>query len=448
MAPESGDAAGSDTGGGDGGGGDAQTDPCVDTPDDPKCLDESTALFVSAAKGNDADNLGTRDKPFKTLGGALDRLTPTRRRIYVCDGTYGEDVVLGAAHTNVSILGGFACDWTASTNKPVFGNGPMALEIVGTSGLAISNIAFEAKDATAAGGSSIAAFVRNASVTFKSVALTAGKGMIGADGTLTPFNNLPSATDLKGNDGAVGAAEKSVTCPGGLVTKGGKGGPVGGFPGESGTPGPDNKSTSICSGAGSVDTNGAPGSPTSPAQGAAAIGELLDDGWKPQAGPNGATGNPGQGGGGGFSGGGGVGGGGGAGGCGGAGGGGGKGGGGSIAIASLQSTIQMSASTLTAKNAGGGGAGVAGQPGQTPGGARGVGTGTSCNGGNGGNGGDGATGGGGAGGVSVGVLYKGPQPTLDSTTTSAITVGTKGAAGGGPGNKGIEGVAAPTLEAN
>ena len=60
--------------------------------------------------------------------------------------------------------------------------------------------------------------------------------------------------------------------------------------------------------------------------------------------------------------------------------------------------------------------------------------------------GDGGAGAGGAGGVSVGVLYKGSQPTLDQTTVTTGALGPKGA-GGKPGtNDGIDGQKADALE--
>ncbi len=65
-----------------------------------------------------------------------------------------------------------------------------------------------------------------------------------------------------------------------------------------------------------------------------------------------------------------------------------------------------------------------------------------CAGGHGGTGGTGGSGGGGAGGVSAGILYKGTAPTLDTATTSKFVqglAGTKGT-GGVPGtNDGIDG---------
>jgi hypothetical protein len=72
-----------------------------------------------------------------------------------------------------------------------------------------------------------------------------------------------------------------------------------------------------------------------------------------------------------------------------------------------------------------------------------------CAGGSGGTGGTGGTGAGGVGGISVGVLYKGNTPTVDSATMGAITLGTAGAkgVGGKPGtNDGIAGVAMATMQ--
>lgn len=426
---------------------DASVDPCLSNPTEPKCVnDETKATFVSGTNGDDGAALGTKAKPFKTLAAALGKLTKDKRRIYVCDGDYPEDVVLDATHVGVSLFGGLTCDWQTSANKPKFGKSQMALKISGTSGVAIADLAFEAKDAVEPGGSSIAAFVRNGEVTFKRVALAAGKGVNGADGTYEEFT-FPA--DLKGNDGADGGAAKIVPCPDGSETTGGKGGPSG-VSGEPGKPGQffNAGTTSVCSGPGSVDTNGKDGTPPAAASGAKSHGDLTNDGWQPSAGGNGDDGAPGQGGGGGYgsSGGTSTGGGGGAGGCGGKGGGGGMGGGASVALASLQATVRIDASSLSTSNAGNGGNGVAGQPGQSPGGTGGNRTGTSCLGGNGGAGAPGAPGGGGAGGVSVGVLYKGPQPTLDGATTSNIKIGAKGNPGAGPGNPGIDGLSAPTLE--
>lgn len=439
---------------GDGGEGgalnDAPTDPCVNTPNDPKCINEETAFFVST-KGNDSTGLGTREKPFQSVTSTLGKLTDKKRRIYICEGTYAEDIVLTSAHNSVSLFGGLTCDWAPSQVQPQLGKSALALKIDGASGVAIADLAFKAIDATGAGNSSIAAFVNGGETTFKHVALTAGKGVAGDSGVLNAFDFAPiTPAMLLGNDGAPPAngEQKSFTCPGGDKTTGGAGGPTTGGDGVSGSPGPDtNKGTlTACVNTGASGGVGKIGDSPSPKPGVQTFGLLATDGWHPSRGSDGDKGGPGQGGGGGAGLGGGRGGSGGAGGCGGAGGGGGQGGGGSIALAALGATIHVSASSLAANEAGIGGNGVAGQPGMTTGGIGGTKTPatTSCNGGNGGAGGGGAPGGGGAGGVSVGVLYKGLKPEVDPATS--ITTMGKAAGGKGPGNPGTDGDNSPVLE--
>jgi hypothetical protein len=434
-------------GGADGTSGDATVDPCVDTPTAPGCLEETTALFVNgSASGAGAD--GTREKPFATVNAALSAVTSEKRRIYVCEGTYGEDLALDAKHSGVSVLGGVTCAWEPSDTKPVLGASATPLHIESATGVAFVDVAVEAKDATE--GSSIAAFVHGGSVTFKGVRLVAGKGAKGADGELTPFT-FPSQAELKGNDAVdenVGGPEKSVMCPGGAVTKGGKGGNRGSA-GSEGTPGaPNGGSLGVCEATGTGGAPGSVGAAAPAAKGADVYGALQVAGWIPAGGTDGAAGPPGQGGGGGggYEG---AGGGGGGGGCGGAGGRGGRGGGASIALAVYEATVSLDGVELQAKDGGNGGSGAAGQSGQTQFGFGGTRSGGACNGGNGGPGGAGGAGGGGAGGVSLGVVYSGTKPTLDSATEQAITVGKAGSggAGGAADNGGVDGQASAVLEA-
>lgn len=424
---------------------DAQTDSCVETPSAPKCLDESKAYFVSP-QGDDS-NAGTMAKPFKTVSTALGKVSADKKRIYICEGTYDEDLRLTEAHGGVSLIG-MTCAWTSPpAAAPKFGKSTLALRIDSAQGVAISNLAFEAKDATEEGGSSIAAFVANGGVDFSGVSLTAGLGKDGAAGTLTNFD-FPSAVALQGNaggaDAQTGGEAKSYDCPGKDTSVGGKGGDKG-EQGDDGTPGPTNKGKVALCGEGGTGQPGVKGESPASAEGASRHG-TLDGDWHPESGANGKPGGAGQGGGGGY-GTGGAGGGGGVGGCGGAGGGGGKGGGSSIALASSGSTTALTACLLESKRAGNGGGGVAGQSGQQTGGIGGNRSGAACNGGDGGRGGDGAPGGGGAGGLSVAVLYKGSLPHLDQATTSRIKLGVKGDPGAGPGKPGIDGVAVATLEA-
>jgi hypothetical protein len=427
----------------DGGADATPTDPCIGRPTDPVCLDESKALFVSNPNGNDGTGVGTRDKPFKTVNAALAKIDAAKRRIYICEGTYAEDVALTATHSGVSLFGGVDCKWAAASVKPVIGTSANPFKSDGAAGLAIGDIAVEAKDASA--GSSIAFFVHGGDVTLRNVRLKAGKGAAGSDGVAAPFTNFPSQTDLNGiasPDTNTGGGERLVTCPGGAQTKGGSGGNPG-VPGSPGTPGPANGGTaSDCS----TVVVGKAASAALGAGGASTPGTLDVTGWLSTPGTKGDTGAPGQGGGGGF----GVlgaGGGGGAGGCGGAGGPGGQGGGASIALAALAATVSLSTSVLLATDAGPGGSGAIGQDGQTIFGFRGVGTGNACNGGAGGTGGAGGAGGGGAGGSSFGIVFKGSKPTTDPQTDSAIQFGTKGTGGKLVGtNPGADGLASAVFE--
>jgi hypothetical protein len=119
---------------------------------------------------------------------------------------------------------------------------------------------------------------------------------------------------------------------------------------------------------------------------------------------------------------------------------------------SIASTVSLTGSAITASAAGRGGAGAPGQLGQPPGaGGNGFTASPSgCGGGDGAQGGNGGSGGGGAGGLSVGIFWKGTQPTADSATTAAITfatAGAKGLGGNSPSNDGIPGVAQAILQA-
>ena len=434
-------------GGADGGDGGPMTDPCIDNPTALACLDESKALFVSNPNGNDQDAAaGTKKNPFKTINAALAKIDAKRRRIYVCEGAYFEDLALNASHSSLSIFGGLDCAWNAAPAiKPVIGASANPLKIDGTAALAIADIAVVAKDA--ATGSSIAAFVNGGDTTFKRVKLSAGKG---ASGIAPPIVSLtyPTPAELIGNDAPVvntGGAAKPFACPGGLITTGGKGGDLG-QSGAAGTPGssPNPGTLSNCT----SDVNGHPGVQPPAQPGATKLGDLSKGGWSPMSGETGLVGAPGQGGGGGYGNSGG-GGGGGAGGCGGAGGPGGGGGGASIALAANAAKVAVVNSILEAQEAGSGGPGSVGQAGQSTFGGGGNRKGLACNGGNGGPGADGSAGGGGAGGVSVGVLFKGVRPTADDTTIQSIVVGAKGAGGlaaPSANNAGLGGTAEAVLE--
>ena len=424
-----------------------------DPKDSPACIDESIALFV-APTGKDT-NAGTKAAPLLTIDAALAKADAQHDRVYVCEGTYSENVEVSATAT-ASLFGGFACaDWSdtgrvvkISPSKPGY-----AISILGVaSPIKIGDVELDAPNAQGPGDSSIAAFVSNsAGVTFANVVVNAGTAMKGADGTLIEYV-YPASNGGNSNSGMTGGAAVTITCPvTSCTTVGGKGGDNGNG-GNPGTPQIDGGTGGAggifaACGSGGTGSDGDPSPAGSNGDGAKNVGAIDGSGWKPAAGTQGTSGGCGQGGGGGTGESNSGGGSGGAGGCGGASGAPGNGGGGSIGVLIFSSTVAITKSTITTSAAGNGGAGVAGQPGQG-GGSHGTRSGA-CNGGAGGSGGAGGASGGGAGGVSIGVFYNNSKPpTIDADTkfNGPTSGGTKGA-GGAPGaNDGVDGTAGTTVE--
>ena len=446
-------------GGGDvvDGGGDSAipVDPCVDTPTDPKCLDEGSALFVSA-KADAASADGSRLHPFKTIGAGLAAVNGARKRVYVCEGDYVEKVSVQAT---VSILGGLACDWMGKAANPRIAPAKgVALSIVKGNGVVVTDMNVEGNaDPLVDGDSAIGIFVSESQgVLFRQVTVKAGaatKGAIGADGDASP--NHPGGLAASGlNTGTTAAAEAPScgTCADATFSVGGKGAASGGTPIKGSampTVGGDN---SGASGGSCVDGKpGAPGDAASAAQAAQAPGTPKATGWDSAlSAKKGANGNPGQGGGGGGSTAGNGGGSGGCGGCGGTGGAPGGNGGSSLGLLSFNSDVALEDSALTAAAAGVGGNGGKGQDGQLRGGP---GTGA-CLGGVGGYGAGGGGGGGGAGGHSAAIAHSGKAPTPKNCTLKhglggdLGMGGTKGAStgnAGATGNNGAKGLEADIL---
>ena len=441
-----------DGGGSSSGSSDAKDDrPTIDAPpgcdltkdpkDSPACIDDAVGIFVSPTGSDGAT--GAKGAPVKTIGKALSIAGP--KRVYVCEGSY-EGFEL---KTGTTIAGGFACaDWKYTGTKPKVEGTDGAKPTVDVAASGALLLDLEINGPAKGVPNSVAVRAVDSTATLRRVKLSAGEGADGADGVRTDFT-YPTQTQLDGNNADMGngGLEKSFTCPGSAITKGGKGGDNG-FGGADGLPalgdgkGGDN---SNCA-SGGTGSNGRGGTTPSPVDGAKVLGTIVATAWVAQVGGNGGNGGPGQGGGGGYGSGGGGGGGGGAGGCGGAGGPGGKGGGASIALLSINSTLTLETSSLNSSKAGNGGKGAAGQAGQTIFGIRGVGAGLGCNGGSGGKGGDGAAGGGGAGGLSAALLYTKTKPTLKDTTTSAGTAGSAGVGGVPSTNDGVAGDSKTELE--
>jgi hypothetical protein len=460
------DEAGADGATADGGGAtDADGDANVITPPGcnlavepkaaPECVAESIGLFVSATGSDEGD--GSKGKPFRSIAKALASATNQRFRVYVCEGTYAEALSFGRS---TSLYGGFSCtNWayTGKAAKVAPAKQGYAAQFTGVTNVEVADVMFESQAASAAGASSIAAFLNNSKVSFRRVSFDAGAGADGEPGA--PFvSNLFSAdpNDLRGNPamGAVAGGPKTCVCK----TFGQSVGGGAGIARQNGSPGsaaPTNPNVApagaggagwlnnvACSG-GISGTAGAPAAATLTPQ---THGAFVSGVWTPTVGAAGAVGNPGGGGGGGGGGEDDPSGGGGCGGCGGAGGGGGRGGGASIGIVALASTVSLDACSL---RVGKGGVGGDGMPGES-GGVGGGGNFGACSGGKGGGGGAGGGGGGGAGGLSVGVLYSGPAPIVVDPkfvggTAGAGGTGGAGGAGGPKGDDGKPGVVAETL---
>ncbi|MCL2723593.1 MAG: DUF1565 domain-containing protein [Polyangiaceae bacterium] len=452
-----------------------QPPPISDAGDDEPPTDDK-GVFVSNM-GSDAND-GTMEAPVRTIGKAL-TLLGGKPNVYVCAGNYAEQVVLDGSISVSDIYGGFDCtSWQYNAGNQTVVKSPnsdYALKIADfTSLITISDMEFDARDATTSGASSIAVFVSNANVKFERSAIVAGKGNDGADGQTR--SNYSGSNAPSGNpaSGSTGGTARTCACTNNSITTGGHGG-NGGSPatnGDVGTPFEDccglaGVANQTCgtgavpgTGGGQWGAHGDDGldgvGAAAPPAGTvtAAFGSLDNMGWHPAlsaAGEDGRTGQGGGGGGGSYNastGATGGGGGGGCGGCGGAGGGAAQAGGASIALLSFRSTVTLDDSSLSAGNAGNGGVGAIGQSYQwgSDGGAGGANGG--CQGGGGGEGGNGGASAGGAGGVSAGVLWIGDvEPAHNAATRiTSGSAGVKGA-GGKPGvNNGPSGVAGAVLQ--
>lgn len=429
--------------GGDGGDGGEADGPMINPDcdltkspkDSPACVDDGAGVFVSPA--GTADAAGTKNDPLSSITAAISKAVSSKRpRVYICDGKYTEAIKLTSA---VSIYGGFDCTWTHTGVRPKIAppKGP-AIEIsriadevsvqdVDATGLA---------DAAVKGASAVGALlIGSKRVVLKSVAISAGRGQDGAEGTTTA-NYAGTAPASAGSDasGAGGGPEKTCSCVDGSKSVGGHGADGNGTNTSDGSSVPPTTPVNFNGGGSAPNTCavggvGAPGEPGGVGEPIAAPGIITATGWDAsKLGGAGKSGAPGQGGGGGGAKTmlGGAGGGGGCGGCGGGGGTAGGNGGASIAILSIDSTLSVDASALTSDSGGNGGPGGQGQAGQDGGGG---GASLACAGGSGGIGAGGSGGPGGAGGDSFALAWAGPD--RPSVTATELKPGEKGGGGDG-----------------
>ena len=400
-------------------------------------VDDTDGFFVSP-NGLDT-NAGTKTAPFKTIAAGISAASAgaSKPNVYVCAGSYPENLVIKGAPAGVALHGGFDCaswlqtnatttvapTWIANATKPQY-----VLAVDATAAL-VEGLTLNAPNAADPGGSSIAVFVSaSPGMTLRRSSVVGGDGSTGADGV----QPAPLGANTAGSLGLNGAASPAVVCNCATdTTTGGAGGGYvdGGFvPPSNGLP--------VINGdmdAGRAGTqlsppgvNGADGLPGKGGNSTGTLGALSSNGWTTSPGGAGNVGGTAQGGGGAYGDPGSnvTGGGGGCGGCGGPGGPGGGGGGASIGIASLASTLRVQSSTVRAGKGGNGGNGALGQIGQ----AGGVGgKNLAPGGGTGGTGGGGGSGGGGAGGISIAIATVSTTPDIDQQST--ILAGTGGQGG-------------------
>jgi len=446
-------------------------DPTRPPSSEPCVIAETYGVFVSPS-GSDA-NSGTRAAPVQTIGHGMDLAKAAGKRVYVCAGSFAEQLVVAASRDGVAVYGALDCaTWSYGTaNKVVVtpAQAGYALELEGLqTGATFEDVEFDAQGAPSgsAGESSITVFASSSeNVAFERVTVVAGNATDGASGvspaptseagagTNNWYGTPPDYSELNGASAgdAGGAPMTTCACADQSSSTGGAGGgpkniptPTAGLPsyGDAGA-GAGGMNAVMCGNGGSPTTSGADAPMNAADTPSTTLGACSASGWSPATGVAGADGKPGQGGGGGgngrFSDG--SGGGGACGGCGGAGGQPGAGGGSSIALLAYQSSITLTSCVLTAGTAGNGGAGGGGEAGQTGGVIGGNGTMAGCPGAGGGAG-AGANGGqGGPGGLSLGIGYSGAPPTIDgavvsqAATYAGITSGSAGS-GGADGAKG------------
>jgi hypothetical protein len=455
---------------------------------------EGGALTDGAAPPPDGGSPGpgSMAQPFASIAQAVTWASSTenftgKTRIYVCNGTYPEQVTLTTA---LSLFGGLSCargpagpqwSYAGGLAQVVSPDPGFALSVAGVApgvsglGIRVEDMSFAARDTTAAdppGTSSIGALIVSSSVSFRRVTLRAGRGAdgaAGASGEAAPNwagsapNGAPATSDLladagvpgginqclrfgssAGGSGVIGCGDSGMgtagtaTPPAPAVVAGRDGLPAD-------TPLPDGGTTGYPQGPGDPGADGVAGD-----GGAAPLvyGMVSPSGWAPTAGGDGDFGDPGQGGAArnaNLFGPGGcmaqyveiAGGSGGAGGCGGSGGRGGQGGGASIGLAIQSSAVDLEQCLLITGDGGHGGQGGTGEAGQA--GGDGV---MPMNfddppGQSGGNGAGGSGGAGGTGGISVAIVYSAStRLTYDSLTQMNATTASPGTGGlGGVGGK-------------
>ena len=242
--------------------------PSCNTQDVP-----TTAVFVSAANGNDTTGSGTKLLPYASINAGLAAAkTLGVPLVAVEDGTYRENVVFQASHGGIFVQGGFKsvgaswtrdCDPNVAQRTVIASPGAAGVTVSGvtnTAGLRDLMVATKAKGASpnnAVGESVYGIMVTGASASFRleGVQVQAGDGGNGGAVTTTPaqagtkacgdrISTCGSAAPTAGTVGGrqAGAITSGTFNPTGYVATNGPTGNAGG-PGGNGTKGTANSAT-------------------------------------------------------------------------------------------------------------------------------------------------------------------------------------------------------------
>lgn len=182
-------------------GGPAEVPPGVSgTPSDADLV-ESAGVFV--VPGARSDGAGTRLDPLGSIAAAIKLARETRRRVFVCEGTYSERLEITAGD---DLLGGLSCGdvWRTGGKRAVV-KAPASPAMVArnvTRRARVQGFEIVAPDGAGPSGSSIALLADHApSLLVADARLVAGRGADGVDG------EAPEQATLTGGDGAAGRDE-------------------------------------------------------------------------------------------------------------------------------------------------------------------------------------------------------------------------------------------------
>jgi hypothetical protein len=183
---------------------DAPDDEFFDANCDGIDGDASRGVFVSPEGADEAP--GTLEQPVATISRALTIAGQKQFDVYVCNGTYRDNVVIGAG---VNVFGGYDCsrNWVRVKDRavvqPVSGL-PLLIDSVSAQ-VSIDRLAFRSGNARNAGESSQAGGIINSKqVRLSHVEFLAGDGAKGAPGVAgAPAPKEPPRAGVNGADGSL-----------------------------------------------------------------------------------------------------------------------------------------------------------------------------------------------------------------------------------------------------